>query len=119
MPGISSSQFFHVSFLILYKWSVSWLNPAGSAAFGLSVPATTMALRFFDPITAPRPLAPEAPSSASMVANATRFSAAGPMVSTLVSFPNSAFRLSAASKADSPHSAEASLITAAPSRIMR
>ncbi len=55
-----------------------------SAIPGFSSPSTTIAFRFFEPITAPGPPRPsERVPSFMMAANRTRFSPAGPMHSTL------------------------------------
>ena len=60
------------------------LNASGSASGILCVPRTTMAFRFFAPITAPPPPRPACRcGSQSMLANFTRCSPAGPMQAIL------------------------------------
>ena len=74
---------------------------SGSANDTLSCPRTAMALRFFDPITAPGPVRPAClPPSLAMPAYRTRFSPAGPILATLYIPPSCA--LTARSVADVP-----------------
>ena len=75
-----------------------------------------MALRFFDPITAPGPVRPAwRPPSLLMLANLTSFSPAGPMQATRVRLPKRALTAASVSDVDRPIRSEASRKSTRPS----
>ena len=91
-----------------------FINAIGSLTFTPTVPRTTMALRFFDPITAPTPDRPAARSiSFTTAAYRTPFSPARPIEATRTSLsPRRSRKVVSVSHTDLPHRSDASLSSA-------
>ncbi len=96
-------------------------SPGWSAIFTGILPRTAIALRRFDPITAPMPVRPATSfRSLAMHANRTRFSPAGPIVATRMrGSPSSARIASSTSPVILPQRRPASRISTAASAIQR
>ena len=89
---------------------------SGSKAGTVCVPRTAMALRFFEPMTAPGPVRPAClPPSLLMLAKRTRFSPAGPMHATLRLYPRRCFTACSVCDVVRPARSDASRKSTSPS----
>ena len=104
---------------LLFISHMADMNFCGSAMGTPPVPRTAMALRFFEPMTAPTPDRPAARCrSLTMAAKRTRFSPAGPIQVTTVSCcPDSSRTISSVSQTVLPHRCSAEQIRTSSSQM--